>query len=490
MPLWQKKVLSVDLAHYFADVYFHPEKPPIFFTYCYERRIKMSNHNGITKVQVFISHKTEDKRLAEKIRDKLMILSNSYIRPNLCYEIPGGTQYQEVIEESLRNSNILIFLYTSKETDLKWCLYEAGVFVGSNKSENKHLLCIKGSKIEEPPVTLKNLQAYSADKEGIEKFLQDLLCKDTLTGEKINDTLLIDNKREYEQAIEEIVREFSASELSTKFFSMRASIKFPKALNGEDKIQLDKAIITGKEDTMEILGVSKKASWDDLYELYSNSGNAKWLDEIKEFVEKKCRQIIPNRPLTPFRSITNDIYYMPTVSRVERIQNNPIRICVIFIDTSQIMKEADSAKVPFKLMPPNHKAVTQLISMALTLRWEIIEPYADIFERADEQELKDHCMGLNEALSNMEQQGGGDFTTISLITTFFPVADHQIVRTAINKYIDARKEISNAMDSPNRDGIMKAINNIRWANKVFLKKATEVCSKNLDELEPINMNEN
>ena len=130
----------------------------------------MSNHHGDTQVQVFVSHKTEDKRLAEKIRDKLMILSIGNIRPNLCYEIPGGEQYQDVIEESLRNSKILIFLYTSKEADLKWCLYEAGVFVGSDKSQKKHLLCIKASAIEEPPVAMKNLQAYNANREGIENF--------------------------------------------------------------------------------------------------------------------------------------------------------------------------------------------------------------------------------------------------------------------------------------------------------------------------------
>lgn len=449
----------------------------------------MPNNHGDSQVQVFVSHKTEDKRLAEKIRDKLMILSNSYLKPILCYEIPGGKQYQEVIEESLRDSNILIFLYTSKEADLKWCLYEAGVFVGSNKSEKKHLLCIKGSEIEEPPVVMKNLQAYNANEEGIENFLQDLLCKDTFTGEIINDTLLTDNKREYERAIEEIEREFSASVISTEFFSRRASIMFPKALNNEDKIQLDKAMITGNEHTMEILGVNKMSSWENLYELHSNTGNAKWLDEIEECVHKICRQATPNRLLTPFRSITNGIDYTPMVSRVERIQNNPIRICVIFIDTHHYLKQTDRPKVPFKMMPPDHKAITQLISMALTLRWEIIEPYFDSIDRADEQGLKDNCLGLNEALSEIEKEGEG-FNTTSLITTYFPVADRPVIKKAIKKYIDARNEIQNTMDSPNRDEILKAINDIRWANKIFLKKATEVCSKNIDELEPIDMNEN
>ncbi len=450
----------------------------------------MSNHHGDTQVQVFVSHKTEDKRLAEKIRDKLMILSFGNIRPNLCYEIPGGEQYQEVIEETLRNSNILIFLYTSKEADLKWCLYEAGVFVGSNNSQKKHLLCIKASAIEEPPVAMKNLQAYNADKEGIENFLKDFLCKGMFTEEKIiNQKLLTDFKAEYERAVEEIEREFSASVISTEFFCTRASIEIPKALNGNEQIAIDQAIITGNESTMKILGVKNGSLWNNLYELYSKSGNAKWLEEIAECVQSICRQATPTRPLTQFRSISNDNYYTPLVSRVERIQNNPVGICVIFIATSQIMKEAESAKVPFKMMPPDHKAVTQLISMALTLRWEIIEPYVDRFDLTDEQGLKKICTRLNEALSEFEM-AGEDFNTTSLITTFFPVADHPIIRKAIKKYIDARNEIAKAVNSPNRDEITKAINDIRWSNKIFLKKATEVCYKNLDELEPINMNEN
>ena len=93
------------------------------------------------------------------------------------------------------------------------------------------------------------------------------------------------------------------------------------------------------------------------------------------------------------------------------------------------MKETESAKVPFKMMPPDHKAVTQLISMALTLRWEIIEPYVDRFDMADEKELKEIVIDLSEALSEFEGVGEG-FSTTSLITSFFPVADHPIIRKA------------------------------------------------------------
>ena len=96
---------------------------------------------------------------------------------------------------------------------------------------------------------------------------------------------------------------------------------------------------------------------------------------------------------------------------------------------------------------------------------------------------------VNEALSEFEMEGE-EFSTTSLVTSYFPVADHSLIRSAIKKYIKARTVVTGALDSPNRDEIMKAINDIRWANKMFLKKATEVCYKNLDELEPIDLNEN
>lgn len=449
----------------------------------------MPNHNGDSRVQVFISHKTEDKSLAEKIRDKLIILSREKLDPYLCYEIPGGTKYQEDIEESLKNSKILIFLYTSKEADLKWCLYEAGVFVGSNKFKNKYLLCLKASQIDEPPIVLRNLQSYNANEEGIEKFFTDLLCGDTFTGEVINNTLLTKYKREYKLAIEEIVREFSASVISTEFFSKRVSIKFPDALNGEDKIRIDQATITGNEQTMHILGIRNMSSWDNLYELYSRSRNAEWLDEIEECVQRICRHATPNRPLTPFRSIYNNKYYTPMVSRVERIQNNPYMICVIFIDSQHIMEKNDTANVPFPYMPSDQVAITQLVSMALTLRWKILEPYIEIIGRVDEQELKDHCRKLDNELSEFQSEGEG-FKTLAVVANYFPVEDRPLIQKAANKYVDVKKEIEKAVDSPNRDEIIRALNDIRWANKVFLKKATEVCSTYIDELEPIEIKEN
>ena len=54
----------------------------------------MPEGNSDQKISVFISHKTEDKKLAEKVSDKLKILSENKLKPFLCYEIPGGAKYQ------------------------------------------------------------------------------------------------------------------------------------------------------------------------------------------------------------------------------------------------------------------------------------------------------------------------------------------------------------------------------------------------------------
>ena len=91
--------------------------------------------------QVFISHDSRDKKLAEVFR-KLLIQASSNRFPVFCSSNPGdipyGAQWFQQIVKEIANSRKVICLLTEKSFKKPWILYEAGIASGMRDNrENK-----------------------------------------------------------------------------------------------------------------------------------------------------------------------------------------------------------------------------------------------------------------------------------------------------------------------------------------------------------------
>lgn len=128
-----------------------------------------SDSNGKDdKLSIFISHRHEDKKLADVFREQLNewtqkkchITQSSDPRSG----IPGGRNLIEEIQKALRKTHLLIFLYTVPEADWSYCMFECGI-----AADNDAIIIVFqfGGKAPDP---LRQLVRIEYDEAGIKSF--------------------------------------------------------------------------------------------------------------------------------------------------------------------------------------------------------------------------------------------------------------------------------------------------------------------------------
>lgn len=124
--------------------------------------------NSQKKYDVFISSKSEDYPMAEKVYDYL--LANGYSVFLACRELQriGDAQYADAIDEAIDNAQHMIVVASSLENiHSKWVKYEWRTFSNDLKSNYKlgNLLTILSTSIplSSLPATLRHQQSFSID---------------------------------------------------------------------------------------------------------------------------------------------------------------------------------------------------------------------------------------------------------------------------------------------------------------------------------------
>lgn len=70
------------------------------------------------KIKVFFSHKKEDEKLAEFIREKFLFYGGSRLEFKMFEQIPSGQDWRDWIIEEVRTSKLLFFLAPRPNADL------------------------------------------------------------------------------------------------------------------------------------------------------------------------------------------------------------------------------------------------------------------------------------------------------------------------------------------------------------------------------------
>jgi hypothetical protein len=92
------------------------------------------------KFTIFLSHKKCDENCAKDLRAILRKPCGGKLDIKLMEEIPKGKEWREWIKENLAVADMLLLLYTEPTLDWNWCLFEAGIFTGSNLSQLKRVV--------------------------------------------------------------------------------------------------------------------------------------------------------------------------------------------------------------------------------------------------------------------------------------------------------------------------------------------------------------
>jgi TIR domain len=87
---------------------------------------------GPAPINIFISHKAEDKSAAIKLKEVI----DRNCRNITCFlscdckSLDGGTEWREEIENALDKAFSLYLIYTTPHVNWDWCIYESGYFAG------------------------------------------------------------------------------------------------------------------------------------------------------------------------------------------------------------------------------------------------------------------------------------------------------------------------------------------------------------------------
>ena len=294
----------------------------------------------MAQASIFLSYRSEDQAVAEAIKRGIQDLAQGKVEIHLAAQMLGGAEWRKWIESSITKSSGLLFLYTDKHADWKWCMYEIGMFRGIQgirasgvppNAEGERLTgiaCIMDADIpeDELPPQLRDLQVYRATEAGILKLFEELLYRGAFTDKKPLRDIPPDRAerqrldQQMNNIVEQTVRSFRHR---TTFFCYRLEFSLCNRSDVEPELlPSDEWTVSGTREALDILGMRGQTErWSRLYQRLKAEGtdSVAWLDDLRrEIREIESRQddTIDNPVLRPFQSNAGRVH-IPVVSRTE-----------------------------------------------------------------------------------------------------------------------------------------------------------------------------
>ncbi len=131
------------------------------------------------RFNVFVSHKSDDKELADLVADELHRLAPDLVE---CWvsgqALTAGVDWDREIKKQLAQSHLLILLFTTPRHTWDWCLYEVGLFVRFDAEDVVSVACLFDPN-GLPPAPLNQVQCVRALTEDIARQLVRPICTQT-----------------------------------------------------------------------------------------------------------------------------------------------------------------------------------------------------------------------------------------------------------------------------------------------------------------------
>lgn len=444
-----------------------------------------SQHDSIG---VFISYSTENESLARKLKDKLQLLDGSKLLDVFIAAELGGQKWREEIHRKLASASVLILAYTNERMKLDWVSYELGRFHASGQGE---AVCVMNTHVKNPPDQIAEWQAYRADREGLRRFLVDLLVRGKFTnGQKINPELTSDDRYRtlLEDAIAELEAEFVAFRTREKYYARRITISSPSKGLLPSRLSFASATVSGNEETLSIFGSEEGVSWQTLKERCAPHTSTAWLAEV-EHVAELVKEKRMARPLTPFRSKRGT--FLPVVSKVVTLDSDdvvPMRVSVIFVEIGNDVRLGLEIFGGFDKMPKKWAAMCSFFDVGRRFRWNVLEPVATSLQypkpdtpptqwTADAQRMLAGIADANEQMRELEIDGEAKF---------FSEFDRDLaerLRDETAGFPDAEERFRGAAESKDKAAAREALKEMQNVNTAFLRAAVEQMSRYVTELE-------
>jgi hypothetical protein len=297
------------------------------------------------RIKFFISKKDKDEAIARRIKTRLELYGANQLVFFASEDIPKGSDWFDWIRMRLKESDLLILIFTDPSASWDWCLYEVGLFTPLSEELRKPIVCLHATGTE-PPSPLKYLQAVKAESAKMKEFLRDLFGTNTIirTETPINSP--------FAQNEEELtaVSEFICSELRqtgdpdrvyyNRFFKLfiNSSELDPKKIHPEAKLQADRL-------SMEVFGLQHKPpggglwTWRKIEDKMRGQHNDSWIDDLAKAVYAASEGEVL-RPISGLvTSLTSGKVYRPNVNRRDRADDGSLTLKIILVHQPRERKE-------------------------------------------------------------------------------------------------------------------------------------------------------
>ena len=420
-------------------------------------------------LRIFVSHNTEYEAIATQLRLALQALEWKYeLSVMLCEEMPGSTEWEKWIRDSIRGAHLFLLLYPHENAEMTWCTYEKALF-DTSAAPGTFVTCIKNPGLEAPKL-FEKYQAYDATPSGLRNFLFDLFVKGTFTdGVPVNAEVAIEGTRFYRRAkevVHELEEQFAAARVQAAFFEKRIKVILPDAPKPAQ--DLERAMVEGNAMALELLEVGARGSvaWPVLRDAARDKG-ATWPQDVEASLPRLNMQLMPSQ-LSPFK--TREAIYIPVISRIETVDAQLRSFYIIFVEANEErLRPMFDDWLPPAAIPDGWVYLIRLVKAISHVRWAVLEPALQDVARRKATPESIHASGVSvlHALEQLTRQwklrgmGGKAKFTYSFDSSLYGR-----IETLADDWSEAHAQLDNAVAS-RPDEIVQALrallrNNTQW----------------------------
>jgi hypothetical protein len=441
------------------------------------------------QVFAFITHRAEDRELAENIRDAL-----SYPIQRLKFFLfedqKAGGDYRHGIWINLKKADWLIFLHT-QDSASEWCIYEAGLFSAIINRENeetggaagakssRRLLCIHCPQ-GGPPPPLENLTAVPANERAVTQLLESLLGDPPRPDARPLRLDLVQEPRKHPELerlakdiCENFVR-FCPLGVSKRYFPSRFQLTLDSAerarLHEERRIP-GTAAVTADAECLKLFGLmeippSPERRWDEIEHQINELGEANWLGQFANIVcsASQGKRVSPTLPLlvgSPGNLNVDGALY-----RIDYLPGGSVLLTFVFYN---VPPEMD-------YMPKgDHGLLLKLIRFSWELRWTLVNVFKNRLEllmslSASEDRRRQVCDELIGVMLRLEQPSKWPVEAVDQAVRLFPdPEDQERIREISAKWSELWPSLKGAAASSAIDEAIDILTKMKEINNVFLE---------------------
>ena len=339
------------------------------------------------KYRIFISHMDEDKETAIAVKTALSQFDGDLKFFISGESIPAGEDWKSVLRDELRQSDLLLLLFTEPTRKWDWCLYEVGLFTTLDQEKDEPVVCMY-SPDHAPPGPLTTIQGVPATIRDVSRFIEELVKTTDITGreEPFNGNVTDES---IERAARSICDHFVGN-IQPYYACHRLYLEMPghDDWNGVCEEIPPESKVDGSEASLRVFGrLQGPTTWATLVQAHVDR-NERWLAELDKVFSDACAGRVSTRTTRTFRGHDGGHIFRPELYRIDKQGERPVAAVVMLTEEFSPAKVGGPVFNRLRIAERYKKEVFEYLKIAAdplteTKVAELIESFDLISEEAE-----------------------------------------------------------------------------------------------------------